>query len=58
MIQSNAIGIIRTSDNCKQKVSSNSKVKLHYRARVWGSNEFYESTYLSEKPNSYKLGKY
>ncbi|CAO0790588.1 unnamed protein product [Mucor circinelloides] len=50
-------GIIRSSTNCKQKVSGNSKVKLHYRARVWGSEEFYESTYLSEKPHSYKLGR-
>ncbi|CAO3650307.1 unnamed protein product [Mucor fragilis] len=50
-------GIIRSSSNCKQKVSGNSKIKLHYRARVWGSEEFYESTYLSEKPHSYKLGR-
>jgi FK506-binding protein 2 len=55
--KSNIIGVIRTSDNCKQKVTSNSKVKLHYRARVWGSEEFYESTYLIEKPHSYKLGR-
>lgn len=30
---------------------------MHYRARTWGSEDYYENTYLAE-PHSYKLGKY
>ncbi|KAI8984101.1 hypothetical protein BDF20DRAFT_816623 [Mycotypha africana] len=49
-------GILRKSENCKHKVSGNSKVKLHYRARVWGSDEFYDNTYLANEPLQFKLG--
>ncbi|KAI8371923.1 hypothetical protein BD560DRAFT_395848 [Blakeslea trispora] len=49
-------GVIRQSEACKQKVINNAKVKLHYRARAWGNEEFYENTYLGE-PIQYKLGR-
>ncbi|OBZ88058.1 hypothetical protein A0J61_03891 [Choanephora cucurbitarum] len=49
-------GIIRQSESCKQKVINNARVKLHYRARAWGNEEFFENTYL-DKPMEYKIGR-
>lgn len=51
------VGIIRKPEKCVSSVSKNSRVTLHYRARVWGNEEYYESTFSSE-PHTYKLGNY
>lgn len=53
----NSIGILRKPEQCRQTVINNSNIKLHYRARVWGSEEFYENTYTGE-PQEFKLGKW
>lgn len=50
------IGSLRKPESCGYKVSSNSEIHYHYRARVWGETEFYESTYGGE-PYKAKLGK-
>ncbi|KAI9484114.1 MAG: FK506-binding protein 2A [Benjaminiella poitrasii] len=49
-------GVLKKSKDCKQKVSSVSTVKLHYRARAWGADDYYESTYEGEA-HKYTLGK-
>ncbi|KAI8059435.1 uncharacterized protein B0P05DRAFT_558686 [Gilbertella persicaria] len=49
-------GVLRRPEKCKQKVGSNARVKLHYRARAWGNEEFYENTF-SEQPVQFKLGR-
>ncbi|KAI7903612.1 uncharacterized protein BX663DRAFT_507087 [Cokeromyces recurvatus] len=48
--------IIRKPKICKQKVSSVSTVKLHYRARAWGVEDYYENTYGGE-PYTFTIGK-
>lgn len=52
-------GILKKSEDCKYKISSNSQVKLHYRARAWGEDEFFENTYIApEGAHTFKLGKF
>lgn len=47
---------MRKPETCGYKVASNSEVTLHYRARAWGEEEFYENTYGDGEPLKYKLG--
>ncbi|ORZ04629.1 hypothetical protein BCR42DRAFT_429093 [Absidia repens] len=41
---------------CDKKVATNARIKLHYTARQWNKEEFFEDTYKSGTPLSYKLG--
>ncbi|SAM09090.1 hypothetical protein [Absidia glauca] len=41
---------------CDKRVATNARIKLHYTARQWNSEEFYENTYDKGEPLSYKLG--
>ncbi|KAI9245289.1 FK506-binding protein 2A [Helicostylum pulchrum] len=51
-------GILSKPETCGYKVSSNSEITVHYRARVWGEEEFYENTYLGNgTPLKFKLGR-
>ncbi|KAI9280024.1 FK506-binding protein 2A [Sporodiniella umbellata] len=50
------IGVISRPDKCGYKASSTSHVKMHYRSRVWGTDEYFENTYLKNEPLDYKLG--
>ncbi|KAI8094816.1 hypothetical protein BDF21DRAFT_395216 [Thamnidium elegans] len=51
-------GILSKPENCGYKVSSNSEITVHYRARVWGEGEYYENTYLDNgTPLKFKLGR-
>ncbi|KAG2197858.1 hypothetical protein INT47_003527 [Mucor saturninus] len=49
-------GVLKRPEKCGFKVSSNSEVLYHYRARVWGEDEFYENTYEGE-PLKVKFGR-
>ncbi|KAG0163526.1 Peptidyl-prolyl cis-trans isomerase fpr2 [Apophysomyces sp. BC1034] len=48
--------VLRKPTECSQKVGSNDRIKLHYTAKVWGEDEYFENTYETN-PLSYKLGK-
>ncbi|KAI8875500.1 FKBP-like protein [Backusella circina FSU 941] len=50
-------GVLKKPDYCGNKVSSNAKIQLHYKARVWGEEEYYDNTYNDDKPVQYKLGR-
>ncbi|CAO3640620.1 unnamed protein product [Mucor hiemalis] len=50
-------GILRKPEKCGYKVSSNSEIKLHYRARVWGEESFYENSFIEGEPLKFKLGR-
>ncbi|CAO3663058.1 unnamed protein product [Rhizopus stolonifer] len=50
------VGVISKPESCGFKASSTSIVKIHYRSRVWGKEEYFESTYLRQIPLEYKLG--
>ncbi|KAI8333018.1 hypothetical protein BC941DRAFT_118709 [Chlamydoabsidia padenii] len=41
---------------CDKKVATNARIKLHYTARQWNTEEFYENTYDRGEPLSYKIG--
>ncbi|CDS09383.1 hypothetical protein LRAMOSA10743 [Lichtheimia ramosa] len=49
--------ILRPSENCKRTVGSNAKIKIHYKARAWGEDEYFEDTYKNNQPLTYKLGR-
>ncbi|KAI7878753.1 peptidyl-prolyl cis-trans isomerase, partial [Lichtheimia hyalospora FSU 10163] len=44
-------------ENCKRTVGSNAKITLHFKARAWGEDEYFEDTYKNNAPLTYKLGK-
>ncbi|KAI7860865.1 hypothetical protein BDC45DRAFT_7433 [Circinella umbellata] len=48
--------ILKSSEKCRTKVSQNSRIKMHFTARVWDVEEPFEDTY-SSKPLSLKLGR-
>ncbi|KAI9365134.1 hypothetical protein BD770DRAFT_439258 [Pilaira anomala] len=50
-------GILRKPEGCKYKIEGNSEVLLHYRARVWGEERYFEDTYTEGAPVKYKLGR-
>ncbi|KAI9264749.1 hypothetical protein BY458DRAFT_458121 [Sporodiniella umbellata] len=50
-------GVLKKPEKCGFKASASSDIKVHYRARAWGQEEFYENTYLREKPLEVTLGK-
>lgn len=50
-------GILKKPEKCGYKVSSNSEIKLHYRARAWGEDSFYENSFVQGEPLKYKLGR-
>ncbi|CAO3593875.1 unnamed protein product [Absidia cylindrospora] len=41
---------------CNKQVATNARIKLHYTARQWNTEEFFENTYDSGTPMSYTLG--
>ncbi|EIE82004.1 FK506-binding protein 2A [Rhizopus delemar RA 99-880] len=47
---------INKPEKCGLKASSSSTVRIHYRSRVWGQEEYFESTYIREAPLEVKLG--
>lgn len=47
---------MRKPEGCKYKIEGNSEVLLHYRARVWGEERYFEDTYTEGAPVKYKLG--
>ncbi|KAG1136510.1 hypothetical protein G6F37_011939 [Rhizopus arrhizus] len=49
-------GTISKPEKCGLKASSSSTVRIHYRSRVWGQEEYFESTYIREGPLEVKLG--
>ncbi|KAJ8653001.1 hypothetical protein O0I10_011382 [Lichtheimia ornata] len=49
--------ILRPSENCKRTVGSNAKVTIHFKARAWGETEYFEDTYKTNQPFTYKLGR-
>lgn len=44
-------------DKCGFKASSTSNIKIHYRARAWGNEDFFENTYMRDSPLQLTLGK-
>ncbi|KAI8394340.1 uncharacterized protein BYT42DRAFT_554268 [Radiomyces spectabilis] len=49
-------GVLHKPSKCSSTVSTNTKVKLHYTARLWGSEKVFENTYGGE-PVQYHLGR-
>ncbi|KAG0738398.1 hypothetical protein G6F57_012073 [Rhizopus arrhizus] len=49
-------GTISKPEKCGLKASSSSTVRIHYRSRVWGQEEYFESTYIRKAPLEVKLG--
>ncbi|EIE85896.1 hypothetical protein RO3G_10606 [Rhizopus delemar RA 99-880] len=50
-------GVLHKPEKCGFKADTSSTVKLHYRARAWGQDTFFENTYQREAPLEFKLGK-
>ncbi|CAO3695229.1 unnamed protein product [Rhizopus stolonifer] len=50
-------GILSKPDKCGFKASSTSNIKIHYRARAWGNEDFFENTYMRDSPLQLTLGK-
>ncbi|KAG0942794.1 hypothetical protein G6F57_003827 [Rhizopus arrhizus] len=50
-------GVLHKPEKCGFKASTSSTVRLHYRARAWGQDTFFENTYQREAPIEFKLGK-